>query len=226
MENICHLKPIRLLLSGIDGEPEILGSHFWGNPDLPAGFGYPEYTDSDGENREYQFICQINLEDIAGFDTGNILPPKGLLSFFAKIDHYLGYFDDMSYIGSCISSTDEVRVMYFPDTENTDFERIILIDENDAPVNPSGLRITFGNITDKHGTAADEHFLLAEPTHREWETWDHPYEDWIILLQIDSFSGKDFNLNFMDCGVLAFLIHPDDLRKRDFSKVRAIVLST
>lgn len=53
-----------------------------------------------------------------------------------------------------------------------------------------------------------------------------PYEDWQILLQIDSFSGMDFNLNFMDFGVLDFLISPEALRHADFSDVRAIVLST
>ena len=47
-----------------------------------------------------------------------------------------------------------------------------------------------------------------------------------ILLQVDSFAGMDFNLNFMDCGVLDFLIAPEALWARDFSSVRAIVLST
>ena len=68
--------------------------------------------------------------------------------------------------------------------------------------------------------------LLAPPSHREWENWDHPFEDWLILLQIDSFDGKDFNLNFMDSGVLDFLISEKDLADRRFDNIRAIVLST
>ena len=62
---------------------------------------------------------------------------------------------------------------------------------------------------------------MLQTTHQE-----PPFEDWQILLQVDSFSGMDFDLNFMDFGVLDFLISPEDLAKRDFSSVRAIVLST
>ncbi len=53
-----------------------------------------------------------------------------------------------------------------------------------------------------------------------------PFEDWVILLQIDSFEGKDFVLNFMDFGVLDFLISPKAQEASDFSDVRGIVLST
>lgn len=73
---------------------------------------------------------------------------------------------------------------------------------------------------------SDEHMLFAPPSTREWETWDEPYEAWEILLQIDSFAGMDFNLNFMDFGVLDLLIDPEDLKRRRFDNVRAIVLST
>ena len=72
----------------------------------------------------------------------------------------------------------------------------------------------------------EDHALMAEPTYREWENWDSPYEDWKILLQVDSFSGDDFNLNFMDFGVLDFLISPEDLKNSRFDCVRAIVLSS
>ncbi len=53
-----------------------------------------------------------------------------------------------------------------------------------------------------------------------------PFEDWVILLQIDSFEGKYFVLNFMDFGVLDFLISPKAQEAYDFSDVRGIVLST
>ena len=52
------------------------------------------------------------------------------------------------------------------------------------------------------------------------------YEDWLILLQVDSFEGKDFQLNLMDVGVLDFLISPSDLKQHSFDNVRAIVLSS
>lgn len=232
------MAPIRLILSKQKKATGKLASRFWGDPDLPEGFPYPSYTDSDGDLCEYQFICQINLKELHPHDRLSRLPEKGLLSFFAKIDHYLGYYESDDYIGGSISSPEDVKVLFFPDAEsdtdteantgNSRFKKQILIDEEGLRVNPEELHIRFSGTpeTTEVPESLDEHALFAEPTHREWETWDHPYEDWEILLQIDSFDGKDFHLNFMDCGVLDFLISPEDLAASDFNKVRAIVLST
>lgn len=41
------------------------------------------------------------------------------------------------------------------------------------------------------------------------------YEDYVLLLQIDT----DDEIMWGDSGVGNFVIHPDDLAKRDFSKV-------
>ena len=163
---------------------------------------YPTYMDSEGQPCEYQFICQINLAEVAPYDTQQRLPHKGLLSFFAKIDHYLGDFDNPDFIGSCISNTDDVCVLYFPEVglpgPHEGFEAMVLVDTDEQPINPAELCIRFSNRPAE--PYAEEHALFAHPTHREWETWDHPFERWQILLQIDS------------CA--------------DFSKVRGIVLST
>ena len=173
------MKPIYLILSMPFDRVETCSSRFWGNPDLPRGFDYPMYIDNEGDPFPYFFICQINLEELAPFDTDNLLPHKGLLSFFAKIDHYMGYAAYTNCIGGGICPPEDVKVLYFPDCDPAEFE-----------------------------------------------TWDPPFEDWEILLQIDSFNGMDFNLNFMDCGVLDFLISPEDLKQRKFDNVRALVLST
>ena len=113
-------------------------------------------------------------------------------------------------------------MLYFPDSNG--FEETLLTDIDGTPLSPRGLPVIFSEKPE--GKYCDEHMLFAPPTHREWENWDPPFEDWPILLQIDSFNGKDFNLNFMDCGVLDFLISPEDLAARRFDNVRAIVLST
>ena len=84
------MQPIQLLLSQPSEPIAPCASRFWGNPDLPADMDYPTYMDSEGQPCEYQFICQINLAEVAPYDTQQRLPHKGLLSFFAKIDHYLG----------------------------------------------------------------------------------------------------------------------------------------
>lgn len=215
------MKPIRLVLRAPFEKLAAGTSRFWGNPDLPCGVDYPMYTDDEGDEYPYFFICQINLAQLADAVPDNPLPHSGLLSFFAKIDHYLDYMAATDCIGGHISGADDVMVLYFPTTEGLD--EVILVDDDDNPTNPDELEITFSREAEP---LADEHELFARPTHREWETWDAPYEDWIILLQVDSFGGKDFELNFMDFGVLDFLISPESLARHDFSDVRAIVLST
>lgn len=215
------MKPIRIILSKPSEKLSEGSSRFWGNPDLPEGMDYPTYIDNDGDDYPYCFICQINLEQLAIFAPENPLPHKGLLSFFAKIDNYLGDYAATDIIGSHISEKESVKVMYFPKIDN--LREVVLIDEDNEQINPDELSISFSY---KLEPLNAEHELFAQPTHREWETWDNPYDDWTILLQIDSFEGEDFNLNFMDCGVLDFLISPKALATHDFSEVRAIVLST
>lgn len=182
---------------------------------------YPVYIDGDGDEYPYQFVCQINLDDVAPYDTERLMPGSGLLLFFAKIDRYLGYYEATDSIGGAISPTDAVRVIYLPECDN--MVEKVLVDDDDVPISPRERQICFSSSLPEF---EDEHALLAYPTHREWEEWDAPYEDYIILLQVDSFSGDDFMLNFMDCGVFDFLISPADLRARSFDNVRAIVLST
>lgn len=215
------MKPIYLNLSKPFSELETAASRFWGNPALPQGMDYPQYIDDEGDQYPYVFLCQINLADLHAFSADNPLPATGLLLFFAKIDHYLGQFAATDCIGGAISNPQAVKIIYIQDCSN--LREVVLVDDDDRPISPEEMEITF---THDHETLGDDHCLFAYPDHREWETWDHPYEDWLILLQIDSFSGMDFNLNFMDFGVRDFLISPSDLHTADFANVRAIVLST
>lgn len=215
------MKPIHLILSRPFEKLAAGASRFWGNPDLPEEFAYPMYTDDEGDEYPYFFICQINLEEIAPFDTDHLLPEAGLLSFFAKIDHYMGLFAASDPVGGSIGPADAVKVLYFPPGGR--LKETVLLDDDDHPVAPGEMQIGFSRSVP---ALSDEHMIFAPPSHREWETWDPPYEEWQILLQIDSFAGMDFNLNFMDFGVLDFLIAPADLKNHRFDNVRAIVLST
>lgn len=215
------MKPIYLKLSVPPDKLATGSSRFWGNPDLLEGSDFPTYTDEDGDEYHYCFICQINLEELGRLHPSSLLPKRGLLSFFAKIDHYLGYYDAPTEIGGSVSGKDAVKVLYFPSCER--MEEKVLTDEEGHPSAPDELQIDF---CPDIPHLSDEHALFAPPTHCPWETWDPLFEDWVILLQIDSFEGKDFNLNFMDCGVLDFLISPSDLKRQCFDNVRAIILST
>lgn len=215
------MKSIHLSLSKPASKINTCGSRFWGNPALPKKQLYPAYCDNKGESRPYTFICQINLEELALYETATPLPHKGLLSFFAKIDYYMGDRDAGIFVSGYIGGPENVKVLYFPDCGN--FEEVSRSVGDVAVTPPEELQIGFAEKVKKY---AEEHMLFAPPEHREWENWDSPFEDWEILLQIDSFDGEDFSLNFMDCGVLDFLISPEDLARRDFSNVRAIILST
>ena len=81
--------PVHLILTASEEKLSPRQSHFWGNPGLPSGVPYPTYTDDEGKTHPYVFVCQFNLKDLAPYDTDRLLPGKGLLSFFAKIDNYL-----------------------------------------------------------------------------------------------------------------------------------------
>lgn len=48
---------------------------------------------------------------------------------------------------------------------------------------------------------------------------EFPDEDWIVLFSLDSASGGDYAVGWGDGGVGNFYIRPEDLAKRDFSKV-------
>lgn len=215
------MTPVYLDLSIPAGEMKPGSSRFWGKPDMPCGMLYPSYKDSSGEEHPYFFVCQINLDDVSVYDVGNMLPHEGVLSFFARIDHYLGYYDTDDFIGGSVSGPDAVKVLYFPSDAN--------LAETGSPSEsrpayiPRALQISFS-----HSPASPfgGHALFAPPTHRQWETWDPPFEDNIILLEIDSFSGDGFDLSFMDEGVLDLLVSPSDLGRHCFSDVRAIVLSS
>lgn len=215
------MKPVYLKLSVPSGKLATGSSRFWGNPDLPKGFAFPTYIDEEGEECHYFFICQINLKELGNLDSSSVLPKEGLLSFFAKIDYYMGYWDAPVKICGSVSGKDAVKVLYFPPCE--DMEENVLVDDENNPVSPRELQIDFRLDV---SSLSDEHLLFAPPTHCPWETWDPPFEDWRILLQIDSFEGEDFGLNFMDCGVMDFLISPSDLKRQRFDNVRAIILST
>lgn len=214
-------KPIYLILSKPFEKLPDGASRFWGNPDLPEGTGYPMYIDDESDEYPYVFVCQINLAELAAFAPDSPLPKSGLLSFFAKIDHNLGIMAATDGIRSHLSEPEDVRVLYFPDTEN--MREVVLVDDNDEQTAPQEMAVGFADHIERYG---DDHALFARPTHREWEDWDAPCQGWEILLQVDSFEGMDFSLNFMDCGVLDFLISAADLRAGRFDSVRAIILST
>lgn len=205
------MKSIKINLEKSD-EDLFMQSKWWGNPDLPQNFDYPG---------DLTFICQIKCDEIAAFDEENILPHKGMLYFFAAIDYYFGHFDSYSPMDFYWDNAD-VKVCYVEDIDNQLFEQIVLVDEDGNDVAMKELKIVFSNAE----PLCDSNKLLGEPYNREWEDWDAPYNGWIELLQVDSDDYDGFSLNFMDWGMLHFLIDRNDLINKDFSKVTSCICST
>lgn len=64
-------------------------TRFGGRPDVPAGFEWPYFEGESYEgtkSRPLSFIAQFDLEELSKYDTENLLPKKGLLSFFYELD--------------------------------------------------------------------------------------------------------------------------------------------
>ncbi|MCQ2385391.1 MAG: DUF1963 domain-containing protein [Clostridia bacterium] len=82
-----------------------------GKPDVPPDFVWPTFEGEDAKGkraiRPLSFLAQINLKEVKPFDTENLLPDTGLLSFFYEI----------STLRSGGEPEDDgcARVYYFPD---------------------------------------------------------------------------------------------------------------
>lgn len=81
------------------GEAEYEGSRFFGDPVVPE-----KWADKEPWPEDDIFMCQINLLDLAGYDTGGLLPDEGYLYFFADISDGLKVHP--------IISTDEPDTIY------------------------------------------------------------------------------------------------------------------
>ena len=81
---------IRISYTESDGLLSETSSKIGGKPALPADFIWTEYNgkgycDDEYVKRPLSFMAQINLEDIAEYDTENLLPKTGVLSFFYEL---------------------------------------------------------------------------------------------------------------------------------------------
>ncbi|MBR1809816.1 MAG: DUF1963 domain-containing protein [Paludibacteraceae bacterium] len=211
---------IKLIFPNEPADPAPGTSRMWGMPDLPESTPYPEtvVSDEDGEYADpMTLICQINCQDIATFDTENLLPHKGLLSFFAVIDYYLGMEDTDAdgYNGIGEWTKDMFRVIWSEDTQN--LHRHTIEDEDGNPYGLKAEKIVFsGNARHDDGFR-----LLGKPFYEE--VAEQTDAKLISLLQLDE--SERWNLRFYDCGMLNFLISKEDLLARRFDNVRCYMHS-
>lgn len=183
------------------------GSKWWGDPDLPENIPYPtvRVTDEDGETYDYPltFICQINCEDIARFDSENRLPHEGMLYFFGAIDSFIGY-DSPVVCKSGEWPKGNIVVKYAKNVNFEIFQSCILVDDDDRSLTEPELEISFSECKDseaclKMNTGSDEG---------------------TVLLQIisDEMAGTDFGKGNLD-----IVISDQDLKFGNWKRAKGIL---
>ena len=103
---------IRISYEETEGFISEIESKIGGKPAVPNDFIWPEYKGRGYLDEEYEkyplsFLAQIDLEDISEYDTENLLPKTGVLSFFYELS-------TMRW-GFAPEDKGCARVYYFPD---------------------------------------------------------------------------------------------------------------
>ena len=224
------------------GNPHVYDSKFGGYPYLPKTFAYPE----DLNGHPMRLLAQYRLDQIPALPD---MPTEGMLQFFisqddvyginfdnpTKPDHFRVIYhstvtedldqlvNDFSFLSSLENDEessfpiDQEYTLLFERTEEVvglsdfRFERLpILFDEDKEEEIWETWESSFSNSGHKIGGYAA--FTQTDP--RE----DEEFEEFTtLLLQIDS-EGND-GIMWGDMGVANFFIRPEDLKKRDFSRV-------
>lgn len=217
------MNTIKVIPTATGGDDIVLGgSKMWGNPDLPSSFSFPTYKDEEGDECHYLFVAQINCLEMAPYDLEGRLPHQGMLYFFAKIEYYMGdYLTDP--IGEGFWDKGDVKVLYYPKNDFENFDQVILIDDDDVEIAPKEQKITFESKDEKFGLEY-EHKLLGHPPYI---ADDIDPDKYALLFQLDSCDvQEDLVLNFMDWGMLYFLIPVEDLSKPSFKNVVGYLASS
>lgn len=220
-------------------------TRFGGLPDLPCGITYPVFTTYDNRVMGYQFIAQINCEELASYQ--NYLPRQGLLYFFitdqedfnAKVIYAqetdvlisaaeLEIEDDFIYDDHGVFAPYRVKVGKYvsvPHFYNDDS----LYKGKAASL--SALEEEYEQ-TENLRRQLEEHTLSVKPVHSMnsyvFKQHDSPQieaanqlrgnaNDFTVLLKVSSDRLPGFC--FWDAGEIYFVIHKSDLAKADFSNV-------
>lgn len=190
------------------------GSKWWGDPDMPENMHYPtvEVTE-DGETFDYPltFICQINCEDIAPYDTKGKLPHEGMLYFFGAIDEWLGY-DSPTTQGKGEWPKGHFVVKYAKTINFETFQTCMLVDDEDQQLTENELEITFSECEDD----ADVIRLLGSMPDDDIKT---EYPDFCNLLRLTS--DAEGGIEFPEGMTLTLMMKQSDLKFGNWKKTKA-----
>ena len=186
---------IRIKLENTETEL-FCSSKWWGDPDLPFDMEYPTaLAEEDGETFDYPltFICQIDCEDIAPFDSEGKLPHQGMFYVFAGLDEYLGY-DSPWHNGKGEWERKQIVVKYTKTINFETFRAAQLVDDEDQPLTQPALKMHFEACPD------DEHCtrLLGQCSE----------DGYVNFLQLASGTG---GLTFPGTSVLNLLYKAADM---------------
>lgn len=188
-------------------------SHWWGAPDLPEDIPYPCHSAEEDGNEfpvPLTFICQIRCSDLSPADKDNLLPHRGMLYFFAPIDHFLGEY------GTWQSFRDAPAVIYSPREEGLSPYEMHWEGTEESVFRPAeaiSLQYT-------EAQSLDGMLMLGTPYQDEIAD-SHP--GCTVLLQIDE--EDRWGLRFFDCGMYYFLIPTEDLAARRWNRVRGDIFT-
>jgi uncharacterized protein YwqG len=239
------LEPVALPCVRIEATPSeslfLFDSKFGGHPYWPANKPYPV----DGNGKYMYLLAQLNFAQIPPLEG---YPEKGLLQFYLADDDLYGldfnqptaqtnfrvvYFENTdapalenfhfleTQVQECALPVEtSMQLRFTTDTDYYSFsdvrfpqDRFDELVPEEPPV--KGQRSLYNEVEDVfdatgHKIGGYAYFTQDDPRNNE------AYKDYILLLQIDS-QGNE--ICWGDFGVGNFFIHPNDLKRKDFSKV-------
>jgi len=197
-----------------ENELHICESKFWGSPDMPETFSFPTYKDEEGDESVYEFICQINCQDLIKLDTDNLLPHKGMLYFFARLGYYIGdFFPDKPFkIGE--NEKQACKVIYTPREDYENFVEMTLVDDEDEEMAFPAQKINFEKSPSLLNSESKDFIKLLGDTDCKKDGDNILNENESLLFQISScMIDSEVDLTFSNNGILSFIIPTDDLTK-------------
>lgn len=209
-------------------------SKIGGQPYLPLDVTYP--VDSDGN--PLVLLAQFNFAEIPNLPN---FPDKGILQFYIAADDLYGmnfddqqqqsgfkvlYFDqiieDATHLKQDFSELEFDEDAYLPFTGQYSIEFTLTSQPISAQDDGFNIGIDEDEVYESYSEAfaSTGHRLGGYPffTQSDPRGYKENIQDYILLFQLDTDDAEN-DIMWGDSGVGNFFIHPEDLKKRDFSKV-------
>ena len=196
-----------------DDTIQIGQSKIGGTPDVPLDFVWP-YTNND---QPLSFLCQLNLTEIKPYDSTNLLPDEGLLSFFYDVAEQPWGYDpndrDGFHVFHFTQVPDRLQRMQHPAVLDEPIESAVLHFRNESTL-PSWESPYAENVADilteeQQDTYND--FLCDWSDEETTEQTTHRIDGHPDMIQGDMYLQCQLVTNGLYCGDATGYNHP--LRK-------------